>query len=243
MSVTHTHRSRIGFCQLGNVLFQISATIAYARKHGMDYFSPKDEYSHYFPKLKIGVQSNFPEYKEPCFEYKEIPYMPNVRLTGFWQSEKYFENCKDEILDLFGAGQGGFTDTIALHNRLGDYKTYSDRFTVLGEDYFAKAMSIFYSRGYTKFLVFSDGMEETKAMLNSEKYPHLEFIYSAEKDPYKDMRIGSACAGNIISASSFSWWQAYLNTNPDRIVVAPKKWFPHDELNYKDVVPENWIKI
>ena len=51
----------------------------------------------------------------------------------------------------------------------------------------------------------------------------------------------SYCSSNIIANSSFSWWGAWLNQNPKKNVIAPKKWLAND--SSADVIPKNWIKI
>jgi len=49
--------------------------------------------------------------------------------------------------------------------------------------------------------------------------------------------IMSSCKANIIANSSFSWWGAWLNKNPNKVVIDPRKWFK------EDIVPKEWIKI
>jgi len=45
--------------------------------------------------------------------------------------------------------------------------------------------------------------------------------------------------------STFSWWGAWLNTNKDKRVIAPKKWFGSKfaDKDTKDIIPENWERL
>ena len=62
-------------------------------------------------------------------------------------------------------------------------------------------------------------------------------------ESYIDMHLMSLCKHNIIANSSFSWWGAWLNNNPEKIVVAPEKWFLNSTVNTNDVIPETWHKM
>jgi len=71
-------------------------------------------------------------------------------------------------------------------------------------------------------------------------------IYIKHNDPdkgYEDLRLLKNCKHFIIANSSFSWWGAWLSTNPSKLVIAPKRWMKDEGYIVKDLLPENWIKI
>jgi hypothetical protein len=57
------------------------------------------------------------------------------------------------------------------------------------------------------------------------------------------MRLMRACHHNIIANSSFSWWGAWLNDYPDKVVVAPKQWVANTKVDASDIVPKSWIRL
>ena len=71
-----------------------------------------------------------------------------------------------------------------------------------------------------KFVILTDDLEWCR-----EHFEGDEFIFS-ENNHFTDMAIMSLCDHNIIANSSFSWWGAWLNKNENKIVYAPKIWYP-----------------
>jgi len=66
---------------------------------------------------------------------------------------------------------------------------------------------------------------------------------SGNKSGYQDLQLMIDCQHNVLANSSFSWWGAWLNPNPDKIVIAPKKWFNDPSVDASDLIPESWIKL
>jgi hypothetical protein len=60
---------------------------------------------------------------------------------------------------------------------------------------------------------------------------------------YEDLRLMSQCEHHIIANSTFSWWAAWLGTNPGRIVCAPARWFKDPGHNTRDIYPADWVRI
>jgi hypothetical protein len=56
----------------------------------------------------------------------------------------------------------------------------------------------------------------------------------------------SLAKDNVIGNSTYSWWAAWLNKNPNKKVYSPhyKQWFglSYSNLDTKDLIPETWIQ-
>ena len=72
--------------------------------------------------------------------------------------------------------------------------------------------------------------------------PHQYIEHNQGNESYNDMRLMSLCRHHIIANSSFSWWGAWLNPKPDKIVIAPKKWFANDN-SVEDLFPKGWVVL
>lgn len=225
--------------RFGNQLFQIASTISLAIDNGVKYIFSPWKYENNFNLYDcFSEQINYrQQYREPFFHYHPIPFSDELDLYGYFQSEKYFENNKEVILGLL-TPQDGLSkkwDTTSIHIRRGDYLNLTKEYEQLNMDYYQQAMDLIKSK---KYIIISDDIEWCKRQFIGD---HFEFSHG---DEITDLNIQISCANNIIANSSFSWWGAYLNKNPSKIVVAPQKWFgaalPHDT---KDLIPKDWIKL
>lgn len=172
----------------------------------------------------------------------------NVYAIGWFQTEKYFKDIRDILLKEFTLVKKiiipdelqdilNERNAISVHIRRGDYKRNES--LLLDARYYLDAIN--YIKRYIKnpvFIVFSDEMEWVKENISFED----KVIYIDQKlklQDYEELMLMSKCKHNIIANSTFSWWGAWLNQNPEKIVVAPSKWGRMQ----KDIVPNEWIKI
>jgi hypothetical protein len=93
------------------------------------------------------------------------------------------------------------------------------------------------------FYIFSDDMNWTKNTLHflNEKY-NIVYIDQNNMNPSEDMNLMSNCKHNIIANSSFSWWGAWLNNKPEKIIISPSVWTKNNSSN-PHLIPQTWIKI
>lgn len=240
---------------IGNQLFIMATILAYSLKHNMDYCLPRKvhqphyptdkDHSYNFPNAKYcDTELNLPIYTEPHYHYSEIPYMPDVCLNGYFQSYKYFNNYKDEIIKLFGFDDIETKELVcSIHVRRGDYLDYSNHHPPINEKYLIQAMRELYRRNYEPtFKFYSDDIEWCKQFTNSPFIKNYEkFEYSEGKSELDDLRGMASCEHNITANSSFSWWSAYINPNPKKKIVMPSAWFGSElsNNNVKDLyLPE-----
>lgn len=229
---------------LGNQMFQYAATKALSLRADTDCAFPKNKPNlHQVFRLNAKTQASpSPTYIEPYFHYSPIPTnIKSLTLDGYFQSEKYFEDYKDEIRNEFTFRHSKCSapeiNTVSIHVRRGDYLNLSDHHPVCSLDYYKEAMQRFPNHN---FLVFSD---DKSWCLENFKEDNVKI--SVNPDPSYDLQLMSLCDHHIIANSSFSWWGAWLGKNKDKEVIAPKEWFGPAKTNHdtKDLCPKEWTVI
>lgn len=232
---------------LGNNLFQIAAAYGIAKDNGHVFAPPYwGAYNRYFPNYKHMPTTRRPIIlSEPSFSFTRLAPRGHLdyELRGYFQSARYFDHYKEDILHLFtlaedlGGAKMKEINSVAVHVRRGDYLRMPQHHPVLPMSYYMEAMEIF--KGST-FVIFSDDIEWCR----EQDWGGHEVYFSTSYKDVQALRNMSICQHNIIANSSFSWWGAYLNQREGRRVVAPKQWFgeklPHDT---KDLIPKDWIRI
>ena len=134
------------------------------------------------------------------------------------------------------------SNAVSLHVRRGDYLLHDVHNTDKLE-YYTKAMTYLESKvDNPTYFMFSDDIEWVKQNFRSQ-HKMIFVDFNDAKTNYEDIKLMSNCKHNIIANSSFSWWSAWLNTNPNKIVTAPQVWFNGDMYDYTDLVPKSWIRF
>lgn len=205
-----------------------------------------------------------PPYKRKS--YREIDFYfddnffkagDNTYLSGYRQSEKYFEIIADKIILDFQikpslikevsetANQLRLENSIAIHIRRGDFSNpiVNDYHGILEATYYQHAITKMNAQiNDPRFYVFSDDpswVEQNLSFTSPVEMISSKYTTSSIEDFY----LISQCRHQIIANSTFSWWAAWLNPNPDKIVIAPKKWFNNAPYDTKDLIPESWITL
>ena len=176
-------------------------------------------------------------------------------LHGYWQSEAYFTSISDHIRHAFVptptasqanvaiADQIAARTSISLHVRRGDYLALGAH-GVCSEAYYNAALDEIVKRLDTpaSVFVFSDDPQWAHDNLPLPYEKIVVDINGPETD-YDDMRLMSKCQHNVIANSSFSWWGAWLNSNPSKIVTAPTNWFAAGGMENPDILPDSWLAV
>lgn len=148
------------------------------------------------------------------------------------QSEEYFGEYVDAIKALYSPGIPETRKRVSIHVRRGDYVNNPFYVDLFQTDYYQKAMEMFPNQ---EFIIFSDDIAWCR------RQPIFKDCLFADGDEVSDMNQMAACEHNIMANSSFSWWAAYLNPNPDKKVICPKDWFTDGVERTK--CPDEWIRI
>jgi len=189
--------------------------------------------------------------QEKNFEYNAgifgIP--DHTDIIGYFQSEKYFKDYRNELLKEFtfkphildkaiNVRSISTDPVISVHLRIGDYKDLIGKHPIMQKEYYAQALE--YLPKDLLIIGFSDEPEEASKLFDSlgRKY----FITNPE-DQYTDMCTMTLCDYHIIANSSYSWWGAWLSDS--KKVIAPHNWFGQDNMpkNWSDIYCEGWTVV
>ncbi len=184
---------------------------------------------------------------------------PMTYFSGYWQSEKYFkpianvirqdlifkEDLSEKNLRIAEAIQS--KNSVCLHVRrllgIADGKINQEGVKFHGSidlPFYQKAMDLIAQRQENlHFYIFGDVIDWAK------EHIQLSFpcTFVEGNLDYQDLQLMRLCKHHIIPNSTFAWWSAWLNTYPQKIVIAPDAWFADKTVNTKDIYPESWIRI
>ncbi len=197
-------------------------------------------------------------YKEPFFHFDNNFFKlgHNIYIQGYFQSEKYFnpiekiirkeytlkDSIKFKVEKLSHELQ--YVNSVSIHIRKGDYKNKETQNVhgILPLLYYHEAIrKISHLVDHPKFYIFTD---DKRWVEENFKVPNSTIVSgNFSTDHFEDLYLMTQCSHNIIANSSFSWWGAWLNANPNKHVIAPLKWFNNGPADIQDLIPETWIKI
>jgi hypothetical protein len=245
---------------LGNYMFQISAAYTIAKdlrtdaifdlsRTGQSQRHINNYLDNIFSKVKFGTPIPKYIFNERGFSYDPIPAADDLYLSGYFQSEKYFNKYAEDIRELFSCKdtENKLRDhisqieyTCSIHVRRGDYLKYPNKHSQSPTEYYDTAISLVKEQNpNATFLIFSDDIQWCKNHFIGNEYTFIEGF-----EDWEDLILMSICDANIITNSTFSWWAAWLGETPGKLIIAPEKWFgPEGPQDQQDIIPERWTKL
>jgi hypothetical protein len=207
-----------------------------------------------YPRLAPRV-----EYLGNDIDQRIFAAQPGMRFMGNWQSEVYFRAFTQQIREEVSLSvplsensrrvidQIRSRSAVAVHVRRGDY--ISDPATrkiyaTCAPDYYQRASAKLREMVSTDvtFFLFSDDIDWATQ--------NLKFLgncipvdCNGQNRPWEDLALMAACNHNIIPNSTFSWWAAWLNPNPNKIVISPAVWYIQPNMSNRNIVPDDFITV
>jgi hypothetical protein len=190
-------------------------------------------------------------------------YMPHALnqtgdlfLDGYWQSPRYFSDIRDTLLAEFqlrtplSAAVSAYkeqmsnSNSVSIHVRRGDYTKnpqVKKEFGICEASYYQRAVAhVEQALANPTFFIFSDDIDWVKEHISLPA--SAVFVQDPTLRDVEELSLMSMCAHNIIANSTFSWWAAWLNQNPDKVVVAPTPWYETARFD-AHLIPSSWIQL
>ncbi|MEG1018950.1 MAG: alpha-1,2-fucosyltransferase [Oscillospiraceae bacterium] len=179
----------------------------------------------------------------------------NAFVVGYWQQLSLYEKISNTLRQSFTfkktlseknqetAFKIATTNSVSIHVRRGDFLKHPQLYPCLDASYYADAAKIISSHtSDTNYFCFSDETEWCKKNLPFQNITYVD--WNLGRDNYVDMQLMSLCKHNIIANSTFSAWAAWINSNPDKIVVCPSIFtYGSGDCEIHNFLPQSWIRL
>jgi len=237
---------------VGNQLFILAAAYAYSRKYDKELIIDADNWvggqglcskmyeDNLFKNFKYGSPPLYGviPIREQSFNYNELPEIAgDVSLNGYFQSLKYFDECKDEFLEMLNFPEVGWlhylkSKNVAFHIRRGDYLLHKQIHHVCDTKFFEDRFHQF--EGY-QINVFTDSPSHVL-----KEFDSFDFKLMQTSSELSDISLMSKHSNIVCSNSTFSWWAAMMG-NMEQVIV-PAKWFANGQ-DAPDIFTDKMVKI
>ena len=187
-----------------------------------------------------------------------------VYLQGNFENQSYFKLFKEDLTKLFTIKNSYIdhnkdlinhiskTNAVSIHvrqNRFSDQKTIIDNVHNLKKSIDFTNQTLLYIDRSIKY--FNSNFDNITFFVWSNDFANLEeffskynnnFVFIKQNNTINDFNLFKYAKHFIVGPSTFHWWGAWLNSNPDKICLRPKDKFLNPS-NNKDFWPKNWIEI
>lgn len=181
-----------------------------------------------------------------------LNYNKPIYIEGYFQSQKYFNDIKPDLINLFDGkqfeGYEEYPGIQTLRNRNSvcisvkvEHNVGSSMYDVCTMGYWKQAIEyIIDTVENPLFFICSDNVDYVlEHLIDSSKFDYV--VQDKTKPVYVSLSVMSECKHFIIGNTTFGWWAQYLSKFEDKIVIAPSRWMAIDMPI--DLYEDNWHLI
>lgn len=242
--------------RLGNQLFQYAFLRSTATKLRVKFWCPEWEGDSIFDLndayQRLSEQPTLTPWHAPeteCGWIENWEAKDNVDYVGYFGSPKFLLP-QDSIRKWFRFSDHTteaahrkysnlpFENAISAHVRLGDHVSLPNFYNPR-RLYYERALQVIDPEERMMILLFSDNPKEASNFFKGEKR---RIMVMNGNSPAVDLYLMTKCAGNVVAASTFSWWGAYLGSG---VVTCPVEGLlrPGSTIKQREPWPDQWIRV
>ena len=211
-------------------------------------------YLHFFSRVWIAQDPTIIPTDNDLIKYRYF--------IGVFQDASFIDSIKNEVYNAFRFSEFGrdslnanlalkmkSENSVSIHFRKGkDYLKQENFKNTCSIEYYREATRIIKNKVKDPvFYVFTDNPEWVKENFTDIEYTLVDNNPSIGWGNHFDLQLMSCCKHNIIANSTYSWWGAFLNKNPDKIVIDPQYWFNPNLSKHQNKINktacEGWILL